>query len=367
MVQYIIINATALKGSGALSILEQFIEEIPPEKYEYIVFTNSTVSVLSSQANVRIIPKKIKSFRQRFIWDSFGIRNWLKMNKIKPIASLSLQNTNFRINEPVSNFVYFHNAIPLSDGKWSLFNKDERELWFYKTIYPFFIRLYLNSRTEVFVQTRYIKERFSENFNFPLERIHVVIPKIRMEKNIKTKDYLLDKKRVNLFYPATTFKFKNHYTLIKAIGLLECGIQERITLHLTCKELELPFKIDYSSIGFEINFMGNVAFGKVLQLYEEADALLFPSYIETFGLPLIEAASYGMPIIASDLPFAREALGNYAGAKFITYDDVTSWKNAILELFMMRGHRFSPLVIDISSSWCELFRIIDDKISSGSK
>jgi glycosyltransferase involved in cell wall biosynthesis len=362
MSKYIIVNATALKKSGALTILEQFIEEIPFGKYDYIIFTNSSIVVSSSRKNIRIIPKSIKNFRQRIIWDSFGIKIWLRSNKIRPAATLSLQNTNFRTNSLIPNFVYFHNAIPLSAGNWNPFRNNERELWFYKCVYPFFIRLYLNSKTEVFVQTKSIGESFSKNFNIPMDRIHIVLPGISIDKSKKTSNLKLDPGRLNLFYPATSFIFKNHLTIIKAISLLDVAMQEKITLHLTCKEHDLPFKINNSSIGFHINFMDNIAFGMVLQLYEEADALLFPSYIETLGLPLIEAASFGMPVIASDLPYAREALTNYSGVKFIKYNDVSLWRKEISGLFELKGHRFTPQELDQSGSWIKMFRIMEDKI-----
>lgn len=40
--------------------------------------------------------------------------------------------------------------------------------------------------------------------------------------------------------------------------------------------------------------------------YEHASALIYPSAIEGFGLPLVEAASQGLPVIASDLPVFHE-------------------------------------------------------------
>ena len=58
-----------------------------------------------------------------------------------------------------------------------------------------------------------------------------------------------------------------------------------------------------------------------------AQALLFPSLAEGFGLPPLEAAALGVPVIASDLPVLREVLGDLA-----VYLDVTdrySWQDAI--------------------------------------
>jgi glycosyltransferase involved in cell wall biosynthesis len=41
-----------------------------------------------------------------------------------------------------------------------------------------------------------------------------------------------------------------------------------------------------------------------------AQALLFPSFVEGYGLPLIEALALGVPVLASDLPVFREVAGD---------------------------------------------------------
>jgi glycosyltransferase involved in cell wall biosynthesis len=48
------------------------------------------------------------------------------------------------------------------------------------------------------------------------------------------------------------------------------------------------------------------------ELYRSAAALLVPSEGEGFGLPLIEAAQFGLPIVARDLPVFREVAGESA-------------------------------------------------------
>jgi glycosyltransferase involved in cell wall biosynthesis len=50
----------------------------------------------------------------------------------------------------------------------------------------------------------------------------------------------------------------------------------------------------------------------LLKLYDDASALLMASEGEGFGLPLIEAARHGLPIIARDLPVFREVAGDHA-------------------------------------------------------
>jgi glycosyltransferase involved in cell wall biosynthesis len=46
--------------------------------------------------------------------------------------------------------------------------------------------------------------------------------------------------------------------------------------------------------------------------YAKAKALVYPSFVEGFGLPLIEALDRGLPVLASDIPVFREIVRDYA-------------------------------------------------------
>ena len=59
-----------------------------------------------------------------------------------------------------------------------------------------------------------------------------------------------------------------------------------------------------SSISWVRN-MGRLTPSACLQAYQESDALFFPSLLESYGLPLVEAMTQGLPIVCSDLPYAR--------------------------------------------------------------
>ena len=47
---------------------------------------------------------------------------------------------------------------------------------------------------------------------------------------------------------------------------------------------------------------------KVLEIYQASRALVFPSLIESMGLPLIEANMFGIKVLSSDLPYSHEIL-----------------------------------------------------------
>ncbi|WP_148263600.1 glycosyltransferase family 4 protein [Legionella drancourtii] len=60
-----------------------------------------------------------------------------------------------------------------------------------------------------------------------------------------------------------------------------------------------------------------------------SQALLFPSFIEGYGLPLVEALTMGVPVIASDLSVFREIAGNTP--EYLNPLDGKRWEELIIE------------------------------------
>lgn len=60
----------------------------------------------------------------------------------------------------------------------------------------------------------------------------------------------------------------------------------------------------------DLNFSKNLTFGEVLQMYENADIVVFTSLYEGFGRPFIEALQFGKPIIATPVGIAPEVIVN---------------------------------------------------------
>ncbi len=65
----------------------------------------------------------------------------------------------------------------------------------------------------------------------------------------------------------------------------------------------------------------------MLAWLDGARALLMPSFIEGFGIPVIEALQRGVPVIASDLPVFREIAGDIP--LYLDPDDAAGWEAAV--------------------------------------
>ncbi len=55
-----------------------------------------------------------------------------------------------------------------------------------------------------------------------------------------------------------------------------------------------------------MRFLGEVSHDQVMRYHRGSVAMVFPSFIESFGHPLVEAMAAGEPIVASEIPTFRE-------------------------------------------------------------
>ena len=75
------------------------------------------------------------------------------------------------------------------------------------------------------------------------------------------------------------------------------------------KKINLYLTIDGKDIFIEnkkIIFLGNLEKNEVLNFYKKAHYLIYPSYAESFGLPILEAIKSGCNVILSNISTFKE-------------------------------------------------------------
>lgn len=161
-------------------------------------------------------------------------------------------------------------------------------------------------------------------FNVLPERIHVVYPgydaslyKVHIEKKAiesTVSKYSLD--GPYLLYTGTLLPHKNILRLLRAFAKLksEHGISHKLLI-------TGPPQSDNGSVSRAINQLrltqevilaGHVDLTDLPHLYHNADAFVYPSLYEGFGLPPLEAMACGTPVIASNISSLPEVVGEAA-------------------------------------------------------
>jgi glycosyltransferase involved in cell wall biosynthesis len=127
----------------------------------------------------------------------------------------------------------------------------------------------------------------------------------------------------------------------------------------SCAALERRIR-EHPEYGRRLFWLDDVGDAALRALYLRAHCLVFPSVSEGFGLPLVEAAHYGLPAIASDIPVFHEIAGDA-----VRYFDVAAPASLAARL---REALASPRVaprIEVST-WRAATESLLDMIAEGS-
>lgn len=177
----------------------------------------------------------------------------------------------------------------------------------------------------VIVQTQHMRSRLESVAAELTGRVHVIpgcASSIRLSDEIRP-----EKRRLidgcswpRLAYVAHPAYHKNHANLIRALP----KIVERypnVTLLLTMETdghnpmvdtgcvSKIRRLVEEIGVGGHVAWLGTLSQQEVRYLLRQTSVAVFPSFEESFGIPLAEVIAECCPLAASDLPFARDVAG----------------------------------------------------------
>ena len=303
----ILIYDVAAENGGGYEILKKYYDYYTKNTADCCFLVTGIVTFEDTE-NLKNIsfPWVKKSWFHRLYCDMVVIKKMIRDYQIDEV--LSLQNIAVKTN--VKQTVYVQNVIPYSDYRFSFWG--EFRLWLQKNIIGFIAKKNLTIADKIIVQTNWMKDRIVSQLGIQEERITVEKVSITVPEIVEKHTNNVEK--TVFFYPAAPFSYKNHMSIIRASKkLLENGFREyEVIFTFNGNENKLSKKILHLSMknNLPIIFAGYLNKEQVWDYYTKS-ILLFPSKLETVGIPLLEAKAFGCDIIANDALYSRETLGEY--------------------------------------------------------
>lgn len=228
----------------------------------------------------------------------------------------------FPVARPVPCVVAFHDVIAETLPRLIFETRRSRLFWNIKC------RLAARRSARVITVSKASKEGLMRLYGFPTEKVCAISEAAaelfasqagepRIDQGVLRRYGVHDGKRY-LLYVGGISPHKNLDSLISAFARVvrEPGHSDvRLLLvgddagdaFRTCHE-ELSGQIERLSLGESVEFLGYVPDDDLVHLYGAAQAFVLPSFLEGFGLPVVEAMSCGAAVLASDRGSLPEVL-----------------------------------------------------------
>lgn len=322
----LVISAVNLSEGGPLTALKDCLRschDVLKDNWEIIALVHK--KDLFNDINISFIefPKAKKSWFIRLYYE------WIKFKDLSETLKPDIWFSFHDITPNVlakKRVVYCHNPSPF----FKLSLKDffyEPKLYIFNKFYDYIYRINIKKNNLVVVQQNWIKREFEQRYQ-PNKIIvsHPIVP-YQYFKRVRKMNH-----KINFFYPALPRVFKNIELACQAVLILNDRYKDMFNLYLTLDGSENRYASSiykkYCLLS-NIKFVGRLSKEEMANYYSLMDYLIFPSRMETWGLPISEAKNYNLPILLSDLPFAHETIGSYEKVKFFNPLDARALSDII--------------------------------------
>lgn len=345
--RHLVVSAVNFSEGGPLTVLIESLDAAAAtlgEDWQITALVHDKTLIRNQRVRTIAYPDSKKSWLNRLRLEWWGFRALSR--ELKPDLWVSLHDITPRV-EARRQAVYCHNSAPFYRPSLTEIRFDPR-LFVFSTLYMRLYALFIRRNYAVIVQPSWMREAFRRATGHP--NIVVAYPGTAPapsdadpeERRAKPFERSMPERPLRLLYPSLPRVFKNMEVLCEAVRLLPAGVAGRIDLRLTLDGTENKWAAElvrrYANVA-GVRFIGRQDRAEMTAEYENCDAVLFPSRLETWGLPITEGKAFGKPLLVADLPYAREATGSYADVKFLPPDDPRAWAD---EFIKMEAGRWEP-------------------------
>jgi glycosyltransferase involved in cell wall biosynthesis len=320
MQKEIVISAANITSGGPLTIYSQFlvilstlasdvkITAFVSDKRNFAKIGNINFIELKWYKRVRFL---------KFYYEYFYYWRYSR-NRIVDLW-ISLSDCSPKIKSKIQ-IAYFHNALPTHQfGIKEIYYSPK--LFVQKYYSRFFFQFNIKANSFVIVQQNWYKTYIHRAYAYEIHKIIVCPPK-KFHVTDKLHRFCSKDKQHVFVCPTKPVFYKNTEIIFKAVSLLSKNLNYRIIITIKGDENRLARMLykKYFHLS-QIEWLGQISTESLNQLYLFGDTLLWPSKLESWGLPLSEAEGYNMNIICADLPYAHETLSDYSKVSFFYPDD----------------------------------------------
>ncbi|MDG9758565.1 glycosyltransferase [Pseudomonas sediminis] len=357
----IVVSAVNLRSGGPLSVLKDSLRVLNDEfsaSYKVIALVHKK-EMFEEFKKIEFVefPNSIGSYFYRIYLEYFYFKKLSK--QLKPYLWFSLHDITPNVEAEV-RAVYCHNATPFYKTTLADLFRDPK-IFLFSKFYKFLYAINIRKNNFVVVQQEWIANEFKKNYS--VDDIVVAKPEVPEFLVNKSGDVKAD--TFTFFYPSFPRSFKNFEVVCQASKILnERGVNNfQAVLTIDGFENNYSKKIlkSYKHIN-SISFVGLLSREEVFKYYSIADTLIFPSKLETWGLPISEFQATHKPLLVSDLPYAYETVGNYEKVAFfdpLNAEELAQLMQDSIEGKIVYTGNHLQLSNDLhTKNWQELFAVL---------
>ncbi|MEC4686365.1 MAG: glycosyltransferase family 1 protein [Nitrospirota bacterium] len=211
--------------------------------------------------------------------------------------------------------------------------------WIRRLYYDVMLPVSVGKADKIIAVSNDMKRSLLKQINIPELKIRVIHEGVDLAfvNSRENPEYKSSLQKPYILFLSTLFKYKNADKLLKAFAMLKHDRRIPHSLMIVGRDPDdetekLKKIVEQEKLTDSVVFAGAVPHEEIALVYENADMFVYPSSVETFGLPVLEAMACGTPVVASNRMSVPEIGGD--AALIVDPDNVSEMSEAIYRIII---------------------------------